>query len=70
MTDLHIEPQWTVNELLRREPLSATVLNSFGVDTCCGGGDTLEEAAAAAGINGRQLIDAITAALQMFAVKR
>ena len=70
MTDLQIESHWTVNELLRREPLSAAVLNSLGVDTCCGGGDTLEAAAAAAGISAKELIDAIVAALGMLAVKR
>lgn len=41
-----IDPSWTVNELLRHEPRAAAVLNRFGVDTCCGGSATLEEAAA------------------------
>lgn len=70
MSEMQIESTWTINELLRREPLSAAVLNAFGVDTCCGGGDTIDAAAAAAGITGAELIGAIVAALGEVAVQR
>jgi len=63
MNEIHIESSWTINELLRREPLSAAALNAFGVDTCCGGGDTIDVAAAAAGISGAALIEVIVATL-------
>jgi len=58
-----IDPAWTINELLRGEPASAPVLNAFGVDTCCGGGDTIAEAAAGAGLDAAELIAALTDAL-------
>jgi regulator of cell morphogenesis and NO signaling len=58
-----IDPSWTINELLRREPSSAPVLNAFGVDTCCGGGDTITEAAANAGLDAAELIGALSDAL-------
>ena len=63
LTRSSIDPAWTVNELLRREPSSARLLNAFGVDTCCGGGDTLADAAAEAGIGCEELINALTDAL-------
>ena len=70
MNEIRIDPRWTVNELLRREPSSAPVLNAFGVDTCCGGGDTIDVAAAAAGTTGTALIAAIVATLDGAAVPR
>jgi iron-sulfur cluster repair protein YtfE (RIC family) len=39
----------TVNDLLREEPGAAAVLNRLGIDTCCGGTLSLEEASRAAG---------------------
>ena len=63
MNEFQIESKWTINELLRREPLSAAVLNAFGVDTCCGGGDTIDVAAASVGISATALIDAVVAAV-------
>ena len=41
-----IDAATSVNELLRLYPVSAHVLNAFGIDTCCGGALTLTEAAA------------------------
>lgn len=58
-----IDPSWTINELLRREPSSAPVLNAFGVDTCCGGGETITEAAVNAGLDAAELIGALSDAL-------
>jgi regulator of cell morphogenesis and NO signaling len=40
-----IDPEWSVNELLRRHPATASVLNEFGVDSCCGGASSLADAA-------------------------
>lgn len=58
-----IDPSWTINELLRREPSSAPVLNAFGVDTCCGGGDTITTAAMNAGLDAAEIISALGDAL-------
>jgi len=40
----------TVDDLLLRHAHAATVLNRLGIDTCCGGGLSLEEAARHAGL--------------------
>lgn len=36
---------WTVNEVLQRFPEAGRALNAFGVDSCCGGADSLAAAA-------------------------
>lgn len=35
---LVLDPTWTVNDIVRRYPATVAILNSLGVDTCCGGG--------------------------------
>ena len=45
-----IRPDLTVNDLLQRRPGALPALAAAGIDTCCGGAETLERAAAAAGI--------------------
>ena len=47
---------WTVNETLRHLPEAAAVFNRFGIDTCCGGGLTLEQAARSAGVSTETLL--------------
>jgi regulator of cell morphogenesis and NO signaling len=58
-----VDPGTSVNDVLRRWPAAVTALNAFGVDTCCGGGDSLTEAAAQAGVSVDDLIGAITEAI-------
>jgi len=43
-------PRWTVNETLLAAPAAAAILNHFGIDTCCGGTQTLAEAARSVGL--------------------
>lgn len=38
-------PDQTLNEIVARNPQSLPVLNSWGLDTCCGGGLSLRESA-------------------------
>jgi regulator of cell morphogenesis and NO signaling len=35
----------TVNEVIASSPATVAVFNAFGIDACCGGAATLEEAA-------------------------
>jgi iron-sulfur cluster repair protein YtfE (RIC family) len=49
-TMTHIHGDTTVNQLLERDPELGATLNALGIDTCCGGGLTLREAAQAAGV--------------------
>ena len=54
-----IDPLWSVNELLRRHPTTSRVLNSYGVDTCCGGATSLTDAAREAGLDLTALLAAL-----------
>ena len=45
-----LTPKFTVNEVLRVEARAAAVFNRLGIDTCCGGSLTVEEASRAAGV--------------------
>ena len=56
----HIDPKTTVNQLLIDHPVVIKVLNDFGVDACCGGASTLEEAATNDNID----LDTLLAALE------
>ena len=49
----------SVNEVLRMAPASGAVFNRYGVDTCCGGGLPLEQAAAEAGVPLDELLKAL-----------
>ena len=50
MTEHRIDPRMTINEILLDHPAAVSVLNGFGIDTCCGGGSSLAEAAEENGI--------------------
>ena len=58
-----IDPALSVNAILCRWPAAVSALNAAGIDTCCGGGDTLSVAAAQAGIPIADLVDAIREAV-------
>lgn len=49
----------SVNDVLRMAPASAAVFNRFGVDTCCGGGLAIEDAAREAGVSLEELLAAL-----------
>ena len=67
MTDTHsscsvstrIDPGWTVDVLIARSPSSIFVLNAFGIDTCCGGSDTIAQAATYARVDPALLLGAL-----------
>jgi iron-sulfur cluster repair protein YtfE (RIC family) len=58
------DPKLTVNELLRRHPAVLPVLNGFGVDSCCGGSESLAQAAHSAQIPLDALLAALDASVQ------
>jgi iron-sulfur cluster repair protein YtfE (RIC family) len=58
-----IDASWTVNEVIRIFPETVTVFNAFGVDSCCGGDASLEEAALDAGADRSELISALRTAV-------
>lgn len=59
-----IEAGMTVNDVLQRFPETVSVFNSFGIDACCGGAASLEEAARRDGADLGALLDALESALR------
>lgn len=59
-----IRPDLTVSELVQRRPETLAVLAAAGIDTCCGGAETLERAAAGAGLGWDQLLARLEAPSQ------
>jgi regulator of cell morphogenesis and NO signaling len=59
-----IRPDLTVTELVQRRPDALAVLAAAGIDTCCGGAETLERAAANVGLAWDQLVARLEATPQ------
>jgi regulator of cell morphogenesis and NO signaling len=62
MTTRHaqaIDTAATVNEILAQHPGAVSTFNTFGIDACCGGNASLDEAARRDGAD----LDALIAAL-------
>jgi iron-sulfur cluster repair protein YtfE (RIC family) len=62
---LTIDPTLSVSEILRRHPGIHPVLASAGIDTCCGGGDSLTESARMSGVDLDVLLAAMHAELEL-----
>lgn len=56
----------TVDAVIARSPVAGAVLNTFGIDTCCGGSASLGEAAVRAHVEAPVLLDAIGAAQRSY----
>ena len=54
-----IDSSWTINEVIGMYPETVTVFNSFGMDSCCGGDETLEVAAEEAEVDRDSLMSAL-----------
>ena len=52
---MKLDPMLSVNELVLRYPAALPVLTTAGIDTCCGGGLTLQAAAQGRGLRFEQL---------------
>ncbi len=59
-TDAAFDPTLTVNEMMAREPRTIAVFNQFGMDTCCGSGVPIADAARRDGV----ALDVLLAALR------
>jgi regulator of cell morphogenesis and NO signaling len=55
-----VDPTLTINEIVARYPATIPVFNRFGMDTCCGGGVSVYDAARRDGID----VEAVLAALR------
>ena len=56
---MSVELAATVRDLAMEYPQAARVFESFGIDYCCGGGKSLEEACAAANLSVEEVIDSL-----------
>ena len=54
-----IERSMSVNEILARYPATIPVFNVFGIDACCGGAASLEDAASRDGADLASLLGAL-----------
>ena len=59
-TTNEIDVRSTVNEHIVRHPETIAIFNRFGIDTCCGGGEPIADAARRDGAD----LDALLAALR------
>lgn len=51
-----IDPKMTVHQILDAFPETLGVFNSYGIDSCCGGGVALEAAAERHGLDTAQVL--------------
>lgn len=58
------DPTLTVNEIMAREPRTIAVFNQFGVDTCCGSGVPVADAARRDGVEPDLLLAALRSAVE------
>jgi regulator of cell morphogenesis and NO signaling len=58
-----IDSSLTINEIVARHPETIPVFNRFGLDTCCGGGVCVDEAAQRDGVDLETLRTALSEAI-------
>ena len=63
MADTTIDTSVSVNEMVARHPETMPVFNRFGLDTCCGGGAPIAEAARRDGAKLGDLMQALEGAI-------
>lgn len=63
-TELKLDCTSTVNDIIVRHPSTVAVFNRFGLDTCCGSGVTVEEAAHREGVDAEALCAALHEAVR------
>ena len=68
MTENTIDTTMSVNEMVARHPGTVTVFNRFGLDTCCGGGAPIVDAARRDGADLQELVRALRDAIGAGAV--
>ncbi|HSQ32799.1 MAG TPA: DUF542 domain-containing protein [Gemmatimonadaceae bacterium] len=61
---IQLDQAQTINEIVARHPETIAVFNRFGMDTCCGGGVSIEEAARRDGLEVGQILSALREATE------
>ena len=62
-TDSRLDCSSTVNQTIALHPDTAAVFNAFGIDSCCGGSLSVEEAARREGVDAQRLCEALNVAV-------
>ncbi|MBI4295961.1 MAG: DUF542 domain-containing protein [Chloroflexi bacterium] len=52
-----------INDVIRRYPTTIAVFNRFRVDSCCGGGQSIDKTATADGVDIESLLKALNEAI-------
>ncbi len=63
MKEMRLDMRSKVNDVIKLHPASIPVFNVLGVDACCGGAASLEDAARVAGADPEVLMDALERAI-------
>jgi regulator of cell morphogenesis and NO signaling len=58
-----VDPTLTIDDVMARYPRSMAVFNEFGIDTCCGAGSTVRDAAERDGADLTRLLAALELAI-------
>lgn len=59
-----ITKDMVINDVIKKYPKTITIFSNFKVDSCCGGGSSIEKTAGVSGIN----LDALLQALNKVAL--
>ena len=62
--DKTIDERCTIDEVIAKYPASVFVLNAMGIDTCCGGSESIAAAAKHAHVNPDLLLSSLQAAVR------
>ena len=61
---IQLDCRLSVNEIIASHPATTATFNAHGIDTCCGGSASVEDAARAAGIDPTKLCGALLEAIE------
>ena len=59
-----------INDVIRKHPETIKVFNEYKVDSCCGGGASIETTAKRDGVDVEPLVNALNAAVRVAEAKR
>ena len=66
-TTIQLDCALSVNDTVERYPATSVIFDAYGIDTCCGGGISVEEAAKGASVDPRQLCSELEEAVRIAA---
>ena len=61
-TTLELDCAWRVEDVITRHPSTRMIFDHYGIDSCCGGTESVTEAATRSGMNAELLCASLRAA--------